>query len=108
MNPRYDTVVTTEIARPRLVSSTFRDTTPMSVGNSTAVPAAAAARPSAAMSRLGAAAMTAVPPRGGGRGRGGDAGPPRGWGGGRGGRPARGGGRPGGRPRAGPRRWTTG
>jgi hypothetical protein len=36
--PRYDTVVTIEVAWPRRDSSTARDTTPMSVGNSAAVP----------------------------------------------------------------------
>jgi hypothetical protein len=53
--------VTIDVALPRRVSSTARDTTPTSVGNSTAVPAAANTSPSAATARVGAAATTAVP-----------------------------------------------
>jgi hypothetical protein len=53
--------VTTDVARPRRDSSTFRETTPRRVGNSTAVPAAAAASPSPAMHSVGAAAMRAAP-----------------------------------------------
>jgi hypothetical protein len=53
--------VTSDVARPRCASSTLRDTTPTRVGNSTAVPAAASARPSAATGSVGAAARRTAP-----------------------------------------------
>lgn len=53
--------MTTEVARPRRSSSTFRETRPRRVGNSTEVPTPAKATPAASTSSVGAAAMTAAP-----------------------------------------------